>query len=488
MSSDTRRLPSRGAAVERLAENLFGSSAPADEPGARWLGRYLALAGVLALIAVVRRPDAIRNAEFWAEDGSVFFVEQLTLGFWSALAKGFAGFPYLVQRLLAAAFAVLVPILRLPLAYQASAIAIAALTMATFSLPGFRHLVRRDALRMAMSLATICMPAGAELLGTLTNLGNFLAIWLLFLSVMRSPRTRAGVAGWCLGAAAAVFSTPIAPVLAPLWALRAARGFRERRWPDVVFAATATAALLAVVGRTGTLGADVSTLPGGALGSQIDASWASDLWWSLRALVWVAAAQVDGMVLPARVFDRLEALGALPVVMPAVVVAAGVALAFRDLEKHARVTLCLAIYLLVSSLALTLAGRHLLVFLLRVPPHLNPHLSYRHRAFPNAALLLAVAAIVDGARRSRTRVVAAVVACLGLVFAWGPEFRLEPFPDLQWPLWAARLEAKLASGSREPLVIPSYPQLGFQIVIDGASSGSGSPATAADRQRMSPGR
>src|SRR5262245_64251479 len=95
MSSDTRRLPSRGAAVERLAENLFGSSAPADEPGARWLGRYLALAGVLALIAVVRRPDAIRNAEFWAEDGSVFFVEQLTLGFWSALAKGFAGFPYL---------------------------------------------------------------------------------------------------------------------------------------------------------------------------------------------------------------------------------------------------------------------------------------------------------------------------------------------------------------------------------------------------------
>ena len=222
--------------------------------------------------------------------------------------------------------------------------------------------------------------------------------------------------------------------------------------------------------------------------AQIDGSWASDLWWSLRALVWVAAAQVDGMVLPARVFDRLEALGALPVVMPAVVVAAGVALAFRDLEKHARVTLCLAIYLLVSSLALTLAGRHLLVFLLRVPPHLNPHLSYRHRAFPNAALLLAVAAIVDGARRSRTRVVAAVVACLGLVFAWGPEFRLEPFPDLQWPLWAARLEAKLASGSREPLVIPSYPQLGFQIVIDGASSGSGSPATAADRQRMSPGR
>jgi hypothetical protein len=468
--------------LDRLADHLFGSSAPADGPRERWLARYLALAGVLALIVFVRRPDAIRNAEFWAEDGSVFFAEQLTLGFWSALGKGFVGFPCLVQRLIAA-LAALVPIRWIPLAYNASAIAIAALAMATFSLPGFRHLVRRDALRVAVGLAAVCMPAGEELFGNVMNLEKFLAVWLVFLSVMRSPRTPAAVAGWSLGAAAAVFSTPIAPVVAPLCALRALHGLRQRRAFDLVFAATATASLLAVILWTGTLGADVWTLPGGSLGAQIGGSWASDLWWTLRALVWLVAATVDGMLLPARTFDRLEALGALPVVALALVIAAGIALAFRDLEERGRVTLGLAIYLFGSSLALVLAGRHLLVLLLRLPPHLNPHLSYRHRAFSNVAFLIAVAAMVDGARRVRTRIIAASVACLGLLFAWGPEFRLPPFPDLQWPLWAARLEEKLAAGSRQRFVIPSHPQQGFQIVIDWDSSGSRS---AAPRDRSPP--
>jgi hypothetical protein len=453
--------------VDRLADRLFGPSAPAERPREHWLARYLTLAAVLALIVFMRRPDAIRNAEFWAEDGNVLFAEQLTLGFWSALGKGLAGFPYLIPRLVAA-LAALLPLAWVPLVYNASAIAITALTMATFSLPGFRHLVRSNRLRVVVCLAIVCMPAGQELLGTLSNVGRFLEIWLVCLSVMRTPLMPAGVAGWSFGAAAAVFSSPMAPVVAPLWALRALRGFRQRRLPDIVFAATTTVALLGVVGMTRTLGADFQTaLP--------DYSWSSDLWWTLRALGWVVAAHVDGSLLPPSVFAALEARGGLFVVALAVVVGVGIALAFRDLPERGRATLGLAIYLLGSSLYLTLAGRHLLVVLMRLPPYLNPSLSFRHRALPNLAVLLIVAAIVDGARRVRTRIVAASVACLGLLLAWAPQFRVPPFPDLQWPLWAARLEQKLASGSREPLIIPSYPQQGFQIVIDAGSSESTPP-------------
>jgi hypothetical protein len=80
-------------------------------------------------------------------------------------------------------------------------------------------------------------------------------------------------------------------------------------------------------------------------------------------------------------------------------------------------------------------------------------------------ILLAVAAIIDGAGRVRARAIAAFVACLGLTAAWAPQFRVRPFPDMQWPLWAARLEEKLDSGSREPFVIPSHPHPHFDIYL-----------------------
>jgi hypothetical protein len=58
-----------------------------------------------------------------------------------------------------------------------------------------------------------------------------------------------------------------------------------------------------------------------------------------------------------------------------------------------------------------------------------------------------------------------LVACVGLTAAWAPQFRVRPFPDMQWPLWASRLEEKLDSGSREPFVIPSHPHPQFDIYL-----------------------
>jgi hypothetical protein len=73
--------------------------------------------------------------------------------------------------------------------------------------------------------------------------------------------------------------------------------------------------------------------------------------------------------------------------------------------------------------------------------------------FPAALVVLLVLIVVDGlsARRMRVGAVAlwAVIAC-----AWGPSFALPPLADLQWPMWAARLEAKVASGSDTLLTIP----------------------------------
>src|SRR5262245_982489 len=463
-------------ALIRVADLLFGTGQNPDRHGLRSAVRYVALAGVLAAIVFARRPDAILRPQFWAEDGSIFFLEQLELGFWSALANLYAGFPFLAQRLVAA-LGSLAPTAFVPLVYNVSAITITALTMATFSLPGFRHLVRSDVVRIAVCVASVCIPAGQELLSTPTTVGYFLIIWLVFLSVMRTPRTCAGTAAWCLGGAVSVLSGPLAPVATPLWLLRAVRGVARRHRRDVAFAVIQLVALLVVVGTTQLLGRDTTGPSAPAFQWRFE-----NLWSALRALGWAMASCLDSFVLPMWVFGPLEVRGSLAVVAPALLMTSALALALRDLSARGRTTVGLAAYLFVSSIWLIMAGRPTIVLLLEeaVPNlHLRTFqaLGTRHRALPNVPMGLAAAGVIDGARRLRFRAVAIAVTCTGLLFAWTPEFRVPPFPDLQWPVWAARLDRKLAAGSREPLVIPSHP-LFFEIAIDRAPSPP--PGTAPD--------
>ena len=155
----------------------------------------------------------------------------------------------------------------------------------------------------------------------------------------------------------------------------------------------------------------------------------------------------------------------------ALLVAFGLVLALRDLSARGRITAGLALYLLVSSLLLVLAGRPVTVLLFRGELLPGVHLGTlqivgpRHRTMANAGLLLLVASLLDGARRAWTGIATATVAGVGLLLSWGPGFRVPPYPDLQWPMWAAWLEQKVESGSREPLVIPSYP-VTYEITLD----------------------
>jgi len=82
---------------------LFGPAPGEAQTRRRWGLRYATVACVLALIIVARRPDAVTNPQFWEEDGFVFFYQNLMLGFWGALRMLHEGFPYLIQRLIAAA-------------------------------------------------------------------------------------------------------------------------------------------------------------------------------------------------------------------------------------------------------------------------------------------------------------------------------------------------------------------------------------------------
>jgi hypothetical protein len=465
--------------VLELTDRLFGDGTPPASFERRALARYLGLVAVLALVVVARRPDAISRPQFWGVDGSVFFHDQVTRGL-HALCSLFGGFPFVVQRLVAS-LAGIVPTVAAPLAYNAAAILITALTMATFSLPAFRHLVGRDGVRAVACVATVCIPADQGMLASPSALGYFLAVWLVYLAVMRTPRTRVGTGAWCLGGALAVLSAPLAALAMPLCLLRAVRGAGRRRGADVAFGVAQVGTQLAVLAVSGVLGGRADLPEAITRFSR----YPLDPWSLCTMLGWVVASYLDAAVFTTAGFARLEALGTLAVVVPAVLVGAAIALACRGLSAGGRITVGLATYVLVASFALVLAGRPLIVLILQTVTTgtlgvFGP-LGLRHRMVPSIALVLLAAGLFDGARRSPTRIAALAAAGL-LAASWAPGFRLPPVPDLNWPLWAARLDRKLASGSREPLVIPSYPPRFFDIRFDAPASGSGpdSPSRAPD--------
>jgi len=193
--------------------------------------RIFALHLIVFAILLGRRPDAVFRAQFWAEDGAVFFVDQLREGFWHAVATPYSGYLHVVPRILAAAFSGL-KIQTLPAAYGISSITIAAFCCGAFSWPRFRCLISSDLVRALCCLLMAALPTGSELIGSITNLQWFLAPVAILLAFstpeagQRKPEALAIVALLVLIA----LSTPGLFVVLPLflWQLAVKRGWA--RW------------------------------------------------------------------------------------------------------------------------------------------------------------------------------------------------------------------------------------------------------------------
>lgn len=356
----------------------------------------------------------------------------------------YRGYPDLAQRLIAMVGG-WVPFAHAPRVYTTGAIAVTALTLACFCLPAFRHIVRSEGLRLGFCVACVCVPGGVESFATPTNIGWFLAVWLVFLSLMRLPASPWRVAALGAGGAIAVFSTPLAVLMSPFWLLRAAAGGARRDRNDVAFAATLLVAVCLVLTMTHTLGAEpklVVDLPGyGKV--PVGFRWIS---------VWNGIGYTFGAVfLPPVVLSAVapDHSWLLPV---GALVVAGAAVGAAAAEEDRRLAAALVcLYGIAGAVGLLVVGRPVMNLVLgTVMPSLYPG---RYLVFPAALVVLLMLILVDGLSPRRMRLGAvtlgAVVAC-----AWAPSFSLPPLADLQWPMWAARLEAKVASGSDTLLTIP----------------------------------
>ncbi len=139
-----------------------------DTCGGRWVAQGL-LACLCVLLVVSRRPDAVFNAQFWAEDARYWYLQAHDLGGWQALLLQQNGYLQTVSRL-AGALAQWVPLRWAPLLFNSIAIGFQILPVLLLNTARGRALLPHVWLRGLICLLYLGHPYAAEVHANVTNI------------------------------------------------------------------------------------------------------------------------------------------------------------------------------------------------------------------------------------------------------------------------------------------------------------------------------
>ena len=174
-------------------------------------------------VVIARRPDAVFHAQFYAEDGAIWFADAYNHGWWRLLFSPYEGYLHVFPRA-AAAIALLAPLSRAALVENLIAIGVQAfpvsLLLSSQSAPwgSFRF-------RALLASLYLFLPNTREMVGTVTESQWILGLIALLLLVALPPRSTAArvfdlvtftVCG--LTGPFCIFLFPIAAFL--LWSMR----------------------------------------------------------------------------------------------------------------------------------------------------------------------------------------------------------------------------------------------------------------------------
>lgn len=185
------------------------------------LYRFLLLFVLILLLLVLRRPDAVTNPQFWAEDGTLFFSSQLNHPGLGVIFETHKGYLLLIPRLVSA-FAAVFASSRFPLILNLCALALAAVCCSLFSLNRYRYLLRSDQLRILLCLLAATAFHSDELIGTITNIQTFLLLGILLILLQPAEVYKARATAFlsisaallgCLSAPATLLFIPLAVYL-----------------------------------------------------------------------------------------------------------------------------------------------------------------------------------------------------------------------------------------------------------------------------------
>ncbi|MDB9312545.1 hypothetical protein PN462_05460 [Spirulina sp. CS-785/01] len=185
---------------------------------------------VLALLIIIsRRPDAITNAQFWAEDGVIFYGQVYERqGDISTLLIPYAGYLHSFQRIVAIITYFSTSLYWSPLFFNIVAIVVQVLPAWFILSHRFHHLIPKFSLRVLIAFLYLAIPNSFEVHANLTNAQWRLAILFFMIIVAKKPRNFFekifDISGIIISAFTGIFSTILSPIIAILcWKKRSKR-------------------------------------------------------------------------------------------------------------------------------------------------------------------------------------------------------------------------------------------------------------------------
>ncbi len=192
---------------------------------------FLLIFGVGCLL-FCRRPEALLEPQFFAEDGTVFFKDAYELTFLSSVMKTYAGYYHIIPRVFAEV-ASLFPIRFAPILYNLFSLIIAAVSISLIWLPHFRHLIRSDFARLLLVLLFILLP-NQEALMKLTYIQCYVLLFLALCSFMLPIKNLVAMLVLMVISLLFIWTSPTSFVLLPVWAVRVFFSDRSHKFMNAV--------------------------------------------------------------------------------------------------------------------------------------------------------------------------------------------------------------------------------------------------------------
>jgi len=398
---------------------------------------------VFAALLVTRRPDCIRNPQFWAEEGTRFFVEAREHSVWLNLATCSYGYFDLLVRLIHQV-AALVRLECAPLVLVLSALAIQA-TIPTFVISGrCVNWIGIFPVRLAAALLYCGLPNTFETHCIALHARVHLAVLAALVIVSTPPLSRLGKVFDTLALTLSAFSGPFVLLLAPT-AL-------QRQWQARTSAARRNCLILGI----GFIFAIFAVIESGGqrLGAPLGAS--------LREGIRIVGGQfMLGFLLSEKVYAKILHQGWFDLATVASFLALTLII-FLILvygKTESRYLLFIAFGSLVIALAAPIGaapGMTLWRTLWSIPGN-----GQRYYLVPMAMLLFALSALVGCGKTNASRWIAATVLLILGATGERNDWKLPAFTDLQFRKYVA-LYRGLPPGSW--VTVPINPP-GWQIKL-----------------------
>ena len=216
--SQTAALPSGGGRAKRDVMTVLADKiANWEKSLERWPPAVLtSLALVVGFLLVVSRdPNMLLNAQFFGEDGWVWYPEAQTHG-WASLLSPTSGYLNSFQRLVVVVCSTFLPLRVTPLVCNTVAVLVQVMPALLLLSPRGPAVIKPLWARLAFALIYLLLPNEAELVGHLVNAQWHLAVAAFLVLCMETPKGWLEVVGDAVILIASGLSGPFCLFLLPI--------------------------------------------------------------------------------------------------------------------------------------------------------------------------------------------------------------------------------------------------------------------------------